>query len=294
MPYRFLLLILACSVVVYPAGSGAASGSILYVAQANPRCSDDAASGTVNQPFCSIGAAARNVAPGQSVRVGAGDYQERVVVKAQGTNRAPVAFVAQTGARVSLRGDRNGFYLSNASWVTISGFTIIGTSSYGISVTNSSHISLVRNRVSGSGKQLRGSLSAGIYLNNVSNSLVWRNVSSGNSYAGIVLTFGATRNVVKENTTYGNRSGIDRRAPGIRLYNAPNNTVTGNISYGNEDSGIELYSGLPLVSCRTISSMGMGITASTFTCPPAPESSPIRSTGTRPQASMSRAAQAKL
>ena len=182
------------------------------------------------------------------MRVGAGDYRERVVVKAQGTNRAPVAFVAQTGARVSLRGDRNGFYLSNASWVTISGFTIIGTSSYGISVTNASHISLVRNRVSGSGKQLRGSLSAGIYLNNVSNSLVWRNVSSGNSYAGIVLTFGATRNVVKENTTYGNRSGIDRRAPGIRLYNAPNNTVTGNISYGNEDSGIELYSGSSTVS----------------------------------------------
>ena len=227
---------------MFPLDSSARIGSTVHVAQLDARCSDEA-SGKADRPFCSIGAAALKVTPGQTVLVAAGDYRERVIIHRSGTRRAPIAFVALPGANVSLSEGKNGFYLSDASWVSISGFTITGTTSYGISVFNASHITLFGNRVSRAGKQSPTASAAGIYLKGIRDSLVWRNVSFGNSYSGILLTYGATRNVVKDNVTYDNISGYVRKAPGIRLYASPDNTVTGNVSYGNEDSGIEMYAG---------------------------------------------------
>jgi len=39
-------------------------------------------------------------------------------------------------------GQANGFYISSKSWITITGFSIINRSDYGIAVSNSSHITL--------------------------------------------------------------------------------------------------------------------------------------------------------
>jgi parallel beta-helix repeat protein len=224
------------------AASAAAADSILYVDRANPNCTN-AGSGTVTQPFCTIGAAAGTVSAGQTVQVAAGTYAENVVVPSSGTSTASIAFTAAPGASVILSGQVSGFTISGRSWVTVSNFSVTGTSGYGISVTNSAHITLSGNHVTYSGQPVSGQTKAGIRLNNTTDSLVSGNTADHNSYAGIELMSGSTRNEVTGNLTFNNAREYERAAPGIRLHSAPGNVVDGNVSHHNEDSGIEAYSG---------------------------------------------------
>ena len=224
------------------AGTAAADGSILFVDNANPSCSD-AGSGTASQPFCTVGAAARRVSAGQTVQVAAGTYPENVTVPTSGTATAPITFTAASGASVVLSGQASGFTISGRSWITVNGFTVTGTSGYGISVTTSAHITLSGNHVSYSGQPVSGQTRSGIRLGSVTDSLVSGNTADHNTYAGIELNNGSTRNEVKANVTFNNARGYERAAPGIRLYAAPGNVVDGNVSHHNEDSGIEAYPG---------------------------------------------------
>ena len=180
---------------------------------------------------------------GCTVVIASGTYTGPVILQTSGTRHAPIVFRPKPGATVLLTG-KSGFSLSGVSWITISGLTITRTVGYGISVVNGSHVALLRNRVSQAGQRVPGRYASGIYLRDVSDSLISKNVAFANAYAGILLTYGATRNVVEGNLVYGNLTGEPRRGgPGIRLWNAPSNTVTGNISYGNEGSGIEVHAG---------------------------------------------------
>jgi parallel beta-helix repeat protein len=224
------------------AGTAAADDSVLFVDNGNPGCSD-VGSGTATQPFCTIGAAAGRVIAGQTVQVVAGTYPESVIVSTSGTSAAPIAFTVGPGANVVVSGQVSGFTISGRSWVTVNGFSVTGTSSFGITVTNSSHITLSGNHVSYSGHPVSGQTKSGIRLSNVVDSLVSGNTADNNSYAGIELNSGSTRNEVRGNLTFNNARGYERAAPGIRLYSAPGNTVDANVSHHNEDSGIEAYSG---------------------------------------------------
>jgi parallel beta-helix repeat protein len=223
-------------------GTAAAAGSILYVDRANPNCSNSG-QGTETQPYCTIGAAATHVTVGQTVQVAAGTYPESVTVATSGISIAPVTFTAAPGATVTLTGQANGFVISGKSWITINGFAVTQTSSYGISVSNSSYITVSHNHVTYSGQPVSGQTRAGISLSNVTDSLVVGNTADHNSYAGIQLTSGSTRNEVRGNETFANARQYERAAPGIRLYSAPGNVVDGNVSHHNEDSGIEAYPG---------------------------------------------------
>jgi parallel beta-helix repeat protein len=223
-------------------GTAAADGSVLFVDRANPSCSD-AGSGSASQPFCTVGAAAGRVSAGQTVQVAAGTYSENVTVPTSGTSTAPITFTAAPGASVVLSGQASGFTISGRGWITVKGFTVTGTSGYGISVTNSAHITLSGNHVSYSGQPVSGQTRSGIRLGNVTDSLVSGNTADHNSYAGIELNNASTGNEVKGNVTFNNARGYERAAPGIRLYGAPGNIVDGNVSHHNEDSGIEAYPG---------------------------------------------------
>jgi parallel beta-helix repeat protein len=223
-------------------GTAVAAGSILYVDRANPNCSNSG-QGTETQPYCTIGAAATHVTVGQTVQVAAGTYPESVTVATSGISIAPVTFTAASGATVTLSGQANGFVISGKSWITINGFAVTQTSSYGISVSNSSHITVSHNHVTYAGQPVSGQTRAGISLSNVTDSLVVGNTADHNSYAGIQLTSGSTSNEVRGNETFANARQYERAAPGIRLYGAPGNVVDGNISHHNEDSGIEAYPG---------------------------------------------------
>ncbi len=220
----------------------ATTAPVLYVDRGNPACSDTGAGG-LDQPFCTIRAAAAEVTAGQTVEVASGIYPERVVVSTSGTSAAPIVFTAAPGASVTVSGQANGFYLWGRSWVTIRGFNVINTTDYGIAVNNSSQITLADNHVSYSGQPISGYTKYGIRLNNVTDSVVSGNVTDHNTNAGIGLVSGSTRNQVTGNQSFANAQGYQRAAAGIHLYAAPGNTIAGNVAHDNEDSGINIYPG---------------------------------------------------
>jgi len=235
-------LLATLAVALVPGSLSAATNPVLYVDQANSACSDTG-SGTVDQPFCTISAAVTLVVAGQTVQVASGTYSEQVTVPVSGTSTAPITFTAAPGATVTVTGKVNGFAVSSKSWITISGFTVTNTSGNGIYISGSSHITVTGNNVSYSGQPLSGYTKSGIALSNSSDSLVSNNTADHNTYAGIELKNGSTRDEVKDNVTFSNARQYERAAPGIRLTGSPGNVVDGNITHNNEDSGIECYSG---------------------------------------------------
>jgi parallel beta-helix repeat protein len=106
---------------------------------------------------------------------------------------------------------------------------------------SSSFVKIVGNHVSHAGQGAANLTRSGIWLSATRNSLVAHNTADHNTYAGIYLTDGSTRNEVRANTTFANASSYVRRAPGIRVYQAPGNTIDRNITHDNEDSGIECF-----------------------------------------------------
>ncbi|MFL5926170.1 MAG: nitrous oxide reductase family maturation protein NosD [Gaiellaceae bacterium] len=229
-------------VAVLSAAAAAAPSRRLYVDGGNTACSD-AASGSRTRPFCTIGAAAARVTAGGTVQVARGTYRESVTVAGSGTSTAPVTFTAAPGARVTVTGGVNGFAISGRSWVTVTGFAVTRTTSYGIAVSNSSHITLADNHVSYAGRPVSGLTKYGIRLNDVSHSLVFGNITDHNTNAGIGLVSGSTRNEVRANDSFGNAQDWQRAAAGIYLFRAPNNTIVGNKLHDNEDSGLNCFSG---------------------------------------------------
>jgi parallel beta-helix repeat protein len=216
--------------------------SNLYTDSSNGNCLDTGP-GSITQPFCTIGAAAKKAVAGDTVSVSSGTYSEMVVVKNSGTPGAPIAFTAAPDASVIVRGQSNGFKISRLSWITIHGFTINETTSKGIYVANSSHIVIENNEVSYAGRPVSGQTAQGIYLTATRNSRVSGNVTRNNSDAGIYLTSGSTGVDIVGNTSHSNARGYTRAAPGIDLRDSPGNTISGNVTHDNEDSGIQIYSG---------------------------------------------------
>jgi PKD repeat protein len=237
------LAVVAVVIVAMLGGAAAAAPpATLYVDGGNSACSDTA-SGSLSQPFCTIGAAAAKVTAGQTVQVAAGTYREAVTVATSGTSSAPVTFSAAPGATVTVTGGANGFALSGRSWVTVTGFAVTNTSDYGIAVSNSSHITLANNHVSYAGQPVNGLTKYGIRLNNVSDSLLSGNITDHNTNAGIGLVSGSTRNELRDNESFANAQGWQRAAAGIYLFAAPDNTIAANILHDNEDSGLNCFSG---------------------------------------------------
>jgi parallel beta-helix repeat protein len=235
-----MLTVLAA--ILIPAAAGEAAGTTLYVDGSNPGCSDNG-SGSPTRPFCRIGAAASKVTAGETVQVATGTYPEDVTPPTSGTSVAPIVFTAAPGARVTLTSQPNGFSIVNRSWIVVKGFTVTGTSDYGITISGSSNITISGNDVSSAGQRVSGRTRAGIRLSNVTDSLIAGNTSHDNSDYGILVNGGSTRVVVRGNETYGNAQGFQRAAAGIRVYQAVGNSVIGNVTHDNEDSGIECYPG---------------------------------------------------
>jgi parallel beta-helix repeat protein len=176
----FGTLLATVAVALVPGSLSAATGPVLYVDQANSACSDTG-SGTVDQPFCTISAAATRVAAGQTVQVASGTYSEQVTVPVSGTSTAPITFTAAPGATVTVTGKVNGFAVSSKSWITISGFTVTNTSGNGIYVSGSSHITVTGNHVTYAGQPLSGYTKSGIALSGSSDSLVANNTADHNT-----------------------------------------------------------------------------------------------------------------
>lgn len=237
---RALLGTIVLVVALVLSGPGSAASGVLYVDRGNPSCSDGG-TGSPIEPFCTIGAAAGQVAAGQTVQVAAGTYPEMVTIVTSGTSAEPISFTAAPGATVTVTGQTSGFVISGKSWIAVAGFDVTSTASYGIRVRNSAHITVEQNHVSYSGMPVSGGARAGIQLDNVTDSVVAANTVDHNTDFGIALINGSTRNDVRDNHAFENARVYVRAASGIRLTASPGNTVHGNVSHDNEDSGIEAY-----------------------------------------------------
>ena len=218
------------------------AASTLYVDGSSASCSDSGP-GTAAQPFCTISAAVPRAGAGQTVQVAGGTYAEDVKVSSSGNPGAPIAFTAAPGAAVTLTGKTDGFTLTNASWITVNGFQVTRTTSYGINVTGGSHVTISANHVTFSGQPVQGQIAAGIRLSGVTGSLVSGNDSDHNSDYGIMVVGGSTGVEVRGNTTFSNSRVYERATAGIRIYQSPGNIVDRNITHDNQDSGIECYPG---------------------------------------------------
>jgi len=213
--------------------------STIYVDNGNPSCSDVAA-GTQSTPLCTISAAAARTAPGTTVIVSSGTYNEQVTVRS-GTAASPVTFTAAPGASVTVTGKKYGFYVSNQNDVTIEGFKVTGTTSDAFHLSSgSSNIKVIGNEVSFAGLPASGKTAKGIYVANGTSSVISFNRVHDNSNYGIYLDSSSACQILN-NQVWANAQVYQRAASGIRLYGSTQNTISSNVSHDNEDSGIEIY-----------------------------------------------------
>ena len=222
------------------AGGTAAYASTTWVVDnTNSNCSDTG-SGMSSQPFCTIAAAAKKAVAGDTVVVNAGTYAGTSVNPVNsGTAGSPITFTANPG--VTINGGTRAFALSSRNYITIRGFTITGTSSYGISASGGSNVTITGNTESFAGTPITAP-AMGIYLSNLNGGLVQGNITHDNSAHGIYLTGTTTGVTVLGNTSYHNAYQYQRNANGVDDI-APGNSIIGNVTYANEDSGINIYTG---------------------------------------------------
>ena len=227
-------------IVVGVLTGGAAYASTAYVVDNTNSACSDTGSGTSSQPFCTIAAGANKAVADDTVVVNAGTYAGTSVnPKNSGSAGSPITFTANPGVTIS--GGTRAFAISSRSYITIRGFTITGTSSYGISVSGSSNVTIANNTESFAGTPIT-SPAIGIYLSNLNGGLVQGNTTHDNSAHGIYLTGGTTGVTVLGNTSYLNAYQYQRNANGIDDI-APGNSIIGNVTYANEDTGINIYTG---------------------------------------------------
>lgn len=233
--YLYVVLGTAMIVGTVLTGDLAAAATTYVVDNTNASCSDSGP-GTSTQPFCTIVAAAKKALSGDTVQVSAGTYTGTSVNPAN----SGVTFTASPSVLIS--GGSRGFSISSRSNITISGFTITGTSSYGIYVNSSSNVTLAGNTVSDAGQPVSGQSASGIYLSSLNGGLIKGNVTHDNAGHGILLTGSTTGVTVQGNTSYHNAYQYQRNANGIDDV-APGNSIIGNVTYANEDTGINIYTG---------------------------------------------------
>ena len=174
------------------------------------------------------------------MQVSAGTYAGTSVNPTNsGTAGSPITFAANPGVTIS--GGTRSFALSNRNYITIRGFTITGTSSYGIYVSGGSNVTITGNTESFAGTPISAP-AIGIYLSNLNGGLVQGNITHDNSAHGIYLTGTTTGVTVAGNTSYHNAYQYQRNANGIDDI-APGNSIIGNVTYNNEDTGINIYTG---------------------------------------------------
>ncbi len=267
------IVIAGCSSGSQQAGH-AVTDTVLWVA----RGGNDAGPGTQAHPFATIQHAMDLATPGTTVTVRAGDYPERVTVKASGEPGHPVTLTAAAGERVVLDGstltvphDRSAMLLIDSkSYVTIHGLEITGFRSHafehvpvGILVLGSGdHVRIEDNLIRDMGTTFKGSDGGdahgiGVFgtsdhapishLEVVGNEL--RNLTLGSSEAlvvnGNVTGFLIARNRVHDTNNIGiDAIGFEGEAPDPAVDQARDGVIRDNEvwnidSYGNPAYGTD-------------------------------------------------------
>jgi parallel beta-helix repeat protein len=252
-----MVAIAAAALLAIDVRAAGAATTVLYVDRNNPSCSDSGP-GTSTQPYCTIKKGASVAAPGQTVQVASGTYPELVTVGTSGLPGSPIVITAAPGASVTVSGQANGFKLSGRSYVTVQGFTVASTSSYGIYVASSStNVTISSNTISNaasngiyvttsssnvtvSGNTVSGADGVGIYVNRLSNINVSGNTVSGTTSYGI-YNRSSSNVTISGNHVSGTGSHGIYVSPSSTGVTVNNNQVSGITGYGiwaNTSSGV--------------------------------------------------------
>ncbi len=241
---------------------------------------DDAAAGTISQPWRTLGHALRQLGPGDTLTLKPGTYKGAPVLNLHGLEDSPVVIRGADRDSViidgTLRregeyaGGRDGIKLENSSWVVIENLTSIGAQRAGIFMVHS-HSITVRNcliadngvwgvmvdhspdvlvegcDISGSGRE------HGIYFSNggTDRAIARGNRIHGNSACGIHINgdpdYGAggiiSRFVVENNEIF--RNGRPNGGSAINMTFAQDGIVRNNLVYDNYAGGIVVYRDTP-------------------------------------------------
>ncbi|MCM1965431.1 PKD domain-containing protein [Streptomyces sp. G1] len=136
-----------------PAVAAAESPANLYVNNRPDAHCTDTGAGSPAAPFCTIQAAVKAVAPGQTVRINPEtNYDEPVTIDRSGEPGKPITFAvdARGDSRALLRSDE-GLTITGASHVVLRGLTLFG----GAKINRSSDVVVEQSEIHGSTKGLR-------------------------------------------------------------------------------------------------------------------------------------------
>src|SRR5215471_13908343 len=114
---------------------------------------DDTAAGSDKAPWRTIQHAADVVQPGDTVIVHAGTYAG-FQIGARGTETARIAFSGDGTVLIdgTITSDQDAIHIENASWIEVSGFTVVGATRAGVSAITSDHIFVRSNKIDHNGK----------------------------------------------------------------------------------------------------------------------------------------------
>jgi parallel beta-helix repeat protein len=210
-----------------------AAATTLYVDQNQAQCTDTGPA-TELQPLCTIGAAADQVQPGDTVVVRPGTYAEQVEIAATGTSSAPIVFTADSG--VTVTGQAHGFDLSGSSWLTLEGFTLEATSNDAIRAWLVSHLTLANNQVLSAGGE-------GFDVRDCGDVTLADNVVQESSGVGILIKY-CSQVSLTHNAVSGAGEPIQgQNKKGIVLNGSTECVVADNLTEANSDAGLYVSNG---------------------------------------------------
>ncbi|MEU9250639.1 PKD domain-containing protein [Streptomyces sp. NPDC048270] len=230
-PTRATVLLTAGLVTLLglPAGAAAAAETpaSLYVNNQDGSNCSDAGAGTQAVPYCSIAAAAKVVAPGQTVRIKPGKaYDEAVTITRSGEPGKPISFVSDVQPNPNTY-----VHLATGKGLTVSG---------------ASHVAVNRLLMRGAGVQVKGSSDVEldrVYSRNGSlDSLVIGGGSSNvrvsrASLLGVRIDGGSRDTVLSRNTI------LSQSGPAVAAVDAPGTVVTNNTLIGTCAATVSLTGG---------------------------------------------------
>ncbi|MGI5524848.1 right-handed parallel beta-helix repeat-containing protein [Micromonospora sp. CA-259024] len=216
----------------------AADGDILYVNQKPAACSDTG-SGTLAQPFCTIGAAAAVVAAGQTVDITSDLYPERVVISRSGTPGQPITFRGNAPGTY-LTGPTGGIVIDGQHDITIQNLWMIHAVDVpGLEVSNASAITVDGVRVGGS----KASAVPAVRLSAVTASTLKRlTVPDWNLATGLTMDAATSGVTVSDSYLEHKVGGTTSQATAIHVAGS-NNTIVNNYVKGFGGAGIAIGSG---------------------------------------------------
>jgi hypothetical protein len=226
---------------------------------------NDAADGSSAAPWRTLQHAADRVNAGDTVIVRPGNYAG-FYLDTDGAASQRITFRAEPGATINQRNSvtPDGINLEGADYVTIEGFTVVGTPRAGIRSVLNEHVHILNNRLDQNGRwgvltgfsydlliegneASRSVAEHGIYVSNsgdrptVRNNVLWGNYANGLHMNGDVSLGGdgiISGALVEGNVIYDNGRG---GGSGINGDGVQNSVIRNNLIYNTHASGISLY-----------------------------------------------------